>query len=86
MNGAVQKEVSVLINSSSAESRDVDLSAVDYLYIQYMAGNEKNICMTYCDNENNLKMCLMDIETGKLVYNTENANLEIYLKYLEIMF
>lgn len=66
-SGVVQKEISTDINISESQSRDVDISAIDYLYIQYMARNEKELCMTYCDNENNLRICLIDIETGKLI-------------------
>lgn len=65
-SGVVEKEIARVIDASSGEVSDLDLSAVDYMYIQYMANDSESVCVTYCDNEGVQKMCSADIESGKI--------------------
>ena len=65
-SGVVEKEIARVIDASSGEVSDLDLSAVDYMYIQYMANDSESVCVTYCDNEGVQKMCSADIGSGKI--------------------
>lgn len=65
-SGVVEKEIAKVIDASSGEVSDLDLSALDYMYIQYMANDSESVCVTYCDNEGIQKMCSADIGSGKI--------------------
>lgn len=65
-SGVVEKEIARVIDASSGEVSDLDLSALDYMYIQYMANDSESVCVTYCDNEGVQKLCSADIGSGKI--------------------
>lgn len=64
--GSFVKEYAQIIDVSSKQVREVNLSAIEYLSIQFMVMDNGKLYTAYADKDNNQRLCILDSVTGQI--------------------
>jgi len=72
--GVVDKEYAQVADVSTGEAKDIDLSGIDYMYVQSICLDDGVLYVIYKDNNDVLKLCTYDISEKKMIADKQISN------------